>query len=77
MLRVPKVLYMCFIVLFISTFFITPGNASADEITDSINEAIEYYKEKTTLKLQTALTMLPNSYAKSEAASWKLFYRNR
>jgi hypothetical protein len=55
MLRVPKVLYMCFIVLFISTFFITPGNASADEITDSINEAMEYYKENNYVEAANSL----------------------
>ena len=45
MLRMYKVFHVCFIVLFISTLFITPGAVFADEITDSIEEAMEYYKE--------------------------------
>jgi hypothetical protein len=36
---------MCFITLFISSSFFISGAAFADEITDSIEEAIEYYKE--------------------------------
>ena len=45
MLRMSKIFRMCFIALFISTLFITPGAVFADEITDSIEEAMEYYKE--------------------------------
>ena len=55
MLRVPKVLYVYFIVLFMSTLFIIPGNASADEITDSINEAMEYYKENNYVEAANSL----------------------
>jgi hypothetical protein len=45
MLRMSKVLLVCSIVLFISTLFITPSAVFADEITDSIEEAMAYYKE--------------------------------
>lgn len=45
MLRMHKVYHVCFIVLFISALLITPGAVFADEITDSIEEASEYYKE--------------------------------
>ena len=45
MLRMSKVFHMCFVVLFISTLFISPGVVFADEITDSIEEAMGYYKE--------------------------------
>ena len=45
MLRMHKVFHVCFIVLFISALLITPGAVFADEITDSIEEASEYYKE--------------------------------
>lgn len=44
MLKTPKVYYVCFMVLFMSTLFITPGATYADEITDSIEEAMEYYE---------------------------------
>jgi hypothetical protein len=40
-----KIFRMCFITLFISSSFFISGAAFADEITDSIEEAIEYYKE--------------------------------
>jgi TusA-related sulfurtransferase len=40
-----KIFRMCFITLFISASFFISGAAFADEITDSIEEAIEYYKE--------------------------------
>ena len=55
MLRMPKVLYVCFIVLFVSSLFIMPGDASADEITDSINEAMEYYKENNYVEAANSL----------------------
>jgi len=45
MFRMSKVSHMCFIVLFIGSLFVIPGAVSADEITDSIEEAMEYYKE--------------------------------
>jgi len=45
MLRMSKIFRMCFITLFISSSFFISGAAFADEITDSIEEAIEYYKE--------------------------------
>jgi hypothetical protein len=45
MLRMSKIFRMYFIALFISSLFITPGAVFADEITDSIEEAMEYYKE--------------------------------
>jgi hypothetical protein len=51
----PKVLYVCFIVLFVSSLFIMPGDASADEITDSINEAMEYYKENNYVEAANSL----------------------
>jgi TusA-related sulfurtransferase len=40
-----NVFYVCLIILFMSTLFIIPGAVFADEITDSIEEAKEYYKE--------------------------------
>ena len=45
MLRISKVFNVCFIFLFISTLCIAPGAVFADEITDSIEEAMAYYKE--------------------------------
>jgi len=45
MLRMSKVFHVCFIIFLISTLFIIPGAVFADEITDSIEEAKEYYKE--------------------------------
>ena len=45
MLRISKVFLICFTVLLINTLFIVPGAVFADEITDSIEEAMAYYKE--------------------------------
>ena len=45
MLRMANVFHVCLIILFMSALFIIPGAVFADEITDSIEEAKEYYKE--------------------------------
>ncbi len=45
MLKIGKIAFKWLIVLFIGISFFTPGAVFADEITDSIEEAIEYYKE--------------------------------
>lgn len=45
MLGMSKIFRMCFIALLISSSFFISGAAFADEITDSIEEAIGYYKE--------------------------------
>jgi len=45
MLRTHKIFYICLIALFIGLLFFTSGLVWADEITDSIEEAMEYYKE--------------------------------
>lgn len=55
MLRMYKVLPVCFIVLFISTLFFTPSAIRADEITDSIEEAMEYYKENNYVEASNSL----------------------
>ncbi|MGA9179153.1 MAG: hypothetical protein WBZ05_18075 [Desulfobacterales bacterium] len=55
MFRMPKVFHVCFIVLLISTLFITPGAVFADEITDSIEEAMEYYKESNYVEAANSL----------------------
>ena len=55
MFRMSKVFHVCFIVLFISTLFITPGVIFADEITDSIEEATEYYKESNYVEAANSL----------------------
>ena len=55
MFRMSKVFHVCFIVLFISTLFITPGAVFADEITDSIEEAVEYYKESNYVEAANSL----------------------
>lgn len=55
MLRMSKIFHVCLIVLFISTLFITPGAVFADEITDSIEEAMEYYKENNYVEAANSL----------------------
>jgi len=55
MLRRSKVFHACFIVLFISTLFVTIGVVSADEITDSIEEAMMYYKENNYVEAANSL----------------------
>jgi len=55
MLRMSKVFHVCFIALFISSLFITPGAVFADEITDSIGEAMEYYKESNYVEAANSL----------------------
>ena len=55
MLRISKVFLVCFIVLFTSTLFIAPGAVFADEITDSIEEAMEYYKESNHVEAANSL----------------------
>ncbi len=45
MLRTQKIFGLCFIALFMGLLFFTSGSVWADEITDSIEEAMEYYKE--------------------------------
>jgi len=55
MLRISKVFLVCFVVLFISTLFIVPGTVFADEITDSIEEAMAYYKENNYVEASSSL----------------------
>ena len=55
MLRISKVFLVCFVVLFISTLFIVPGAVFADEITDSIEEAMAYYKENNYVEASSSL----------------------
>ncbi|MFZ0482903.1 MAG: hypothetical protein WAL93_05885 [Desulfobacterales bacterium] len=55
MLRISKVFLVCFIVLFTSTLFIAPGAVFADEITDSIEEATQYYKESNYVEAANSL----------------------
>ncbi|MBU0768028.1 MAG: hypothetical protein KJ687_02895 [Proteobacteria bacterium] len=55
MFRMSKVFHVCFIVLFVSSLFITPGVIFADEITDSIEEAVEYYKESNYVEAANSL----------------------
>jgi hypothetical protein len=55
MLRISKVFHVCFIFLFISTLFIAPGAVFADEITDSIEEAMAYYKENNYVEAANSL----------------------
>ncbi|MBU0767997.1 MAG: hypothetical protein KJ687_02735, partial [Proteobacteria bacterium] len=55
MLRMSKVFHVCFIALFISSLFITLGAVFADEITDSIGEAMEYYKESNYVEAANSL----------------------
>ena len=55
MLRMSKVFHVCFIVIFMSTLFIIPGIVFADEITDSIEEAMEYYKENNYVEAANSL----------------------
>lgn len=45
MLRMPKIFYIFFGALLISSVWVTFSAVFADEITDSIEEAMEYYKE--------------------------------
>ena len=55
MLRISKVFLICFTVLLISTLFIVPGAVFADEITDSIEEAMAYYKENNYVEASNSL----------------------
>ena len=55
MLRMSKIFRMCFIALFISSLFFTSGAVFADEITDSIEEAMEYYKESNYVEASNSL----------------------
>ncbi len=55
MLRISKVFLICFTVLLINTLFIVPGAVFADEITDSIEEAMEYYKENNYVEASNSL----------------------
>jgi hypothetical protein len=55
MLRMSKVFHVCFIVLFLGTLCITPDIVFADEITDSIGEAMEYYKENNYVEAANSL----------------------
>jgi hypothetical protein len=55
MLRMSKVFHVCFIVLFFGTLCITPDIVFADEITDSIEEAMEYYKENNYVEAANSL----------------------
>ena len=55
MLRISKVFLICFTVLLINTLFIVPGAVFADEITDSIEEAMAYYKENNYVEASNSL----------------------
>ena len=55
MLRISKVFLICFTVLLIKTLFIVPGAVFADEITDSIEEAMAYYKENNYVEASNSL----------------------
>ena len=55
MLRISKVFLICFTVLLLSTLFMVPGAVFADEITDSIEEAIAYYKENNYVEASNSL----------------------
>lgn len=55
MLRMPKISRMCFIALLISSSFFISGAVFADEITDSIEEAMEYYKESNYVEAANSL----------------------
>lgn len=55
MLRISRVFLICFTVLLMSTLFIVPGAVFADEITDSIEEAMEYYKENNYVEASNSL----------------------
>jgi hypothetical protein len=55
MLRISKAFRACFILLFISSLFIIPRVVFADEITDSIEEAAEYYKENNYVEAANSL----------------------
>jgi len=45
MIRTHKIFYICLIALFIGLLFFTSGLVWADEVSDSVEEAMEYYKE--------------------------------
>lgn len=45
MLRMPKIFHIFFAALLISSLWVTLSVVFADEITDSIEEAMEYYKD--------------------------------
>ena len=45
MRRTHNIFYLCLIALFIGLLFFPSGSVWADEVTDSIEEAMEYYKE--------------------------------
>lgn len=45
MIRTHKIFYLCLVVLFTGLLFFTPSSVWADEVTDSVEEAMEYYKE--------------------------------
>jgi hypothetical protein len=55
MLRMSKIFCMCFIALFIGSSFFISGAVFADEITDSIEEAAEYYKESNYVEAANSL----------------------
>ena len=55
MLRMSKIFCMCFIALFIGSPFFISGAVFADEITDSIEEAAEYYKESNYVEAANSL----------------------
>ena len=45
MIRTHKIFCLCLVILFTGLLFSTPGSVWADEVTDSVEEAMEYYKE--------------------------------
>ena len=45
MIRTHKIFYLCLVILFTGLLCLTPSSVWADEVTDSVEEAMEYYKE--------------------------------
>ena len=55
MLRMSKIFRMCFTALFVSPSFFISSAVFADEITDSIEEAMEYYNESNYVEAANSL----------------------
>ena len=55
MLRMSKIFRMCFTALFVSSSFFIYSAVFADEITDSIEEAMEYYNESNYVEAANSL----------------------
>lgn len=55
MRRMSKIFLLSYIALFIGSLLFTSGVAFSDEITDSIEEAMEYYKENNYIEAANSL----------------------